>query len=217
MAVNPPSDQAGDPPADWQQQVTTLQQQLAHSNSELDRVRKEAAGYRTASRGRITRELSEMLGEPVAQDAEPPSFDDLKPRLATALTTLKAKDDELKVKDARIRSQALDLHLERAYSRHGAKGDVTRAYLDAQGHTKRLQALDPEREDFSEAVDDAVAEVLVDAPELKGSTAPIRSSAPFRPPQHFEQLGVEEVNAMEPEQVAAALRSGKLNRLLGRS
>jgi len=183
-------------------------QQLAHANSELDKVRKEAAGYRTGTRGRVTRELSAMLGEPVADDAEPPSFDDLKPRLETALTATRAKDD-------RIRSLNLDLHLERAFSRHGAKGDVTRAFLDAQGHTKRLQALDPEREDFQAAIDDAVGEVLVGAPELRGSSSPARTSAPFRPPVPREQLSRADLKFLSPDEVVKAREAGLLDDVLG--
>jgi hypothetical protein len=204
----PGGGQPSDPPAD----VETLRAQLAHSNSELAAARKEAAGYRVGTRTRITQELSEMLGETVAQDAEPPSFDDLKPKLLTRLTAAKKHEDE-------NRSLKLRAGLAEKFHDMGLKPGITRAALLDGGHMSRLESA-VDASDFDEQIETTLGELVESMPELKGSGGPMptRSSAQMRPPQNDSQiLSREELAGMDPEEVAAALRSGKLDSILGRS
>lgn len=199
------------PPADT---IESLRERLAHSNSELDKVRKEAAGYRTGSRGRLaeaTRYIAGLLGDQIAPDAEP-NLDDLKPRLETAL-----KADTIKKLQGENRELKIGKGLAEAFHRAGVKPSLTRAYLRESGGMDRINKLDPDSDTFAEDLDLHIGEAVENEPALRGEgRAPIRTTAPMRPPPSDTQLGLEEVSQLSPEAVTEALKSGKLDSLLGR-
>jgi len=196
--------------------LTRTREQLAHSNSELDKARREAAGYRVGAKGQLagaSRKISALLGEPVADDQEPPDIDSLIAKLDPSkhAAAIKAKDGE-------IRSLKLRAKLSESFHDLGLKPGITRAALIDAGHMERLQA-DVDKPDFDEIVSTTLEELAENMPEVRGSgTAPVRTSAPMNHSQNPTlQISHEELAGMQPEEVAAALRSGRLNSILGRS
>jgi hypothetical protein len=195
--------------------LVRTRQQLAHANSELEKTRKESAGYRVGAKGQLavaSRKISALLGEPVADDQEPPDIDSLITKLDPSkhATALKAKDGE-------IRGLKLRATLAEKFHSLGMKPGITRAALIDQGHMEKLSAA-VDAPDFDEQVSTVLEELAVDIPEVRGSgPIPTRSSAPMRHTVNVdEQFGIEEVNAMTPEQVQEALSRGKLDKLLNR-
>jgi len=188
---------------------------LERSNSELDKARKEAAGYRVGARGQgavAARRISGLLGEPVADDAEPPSFDDLVPKLESAV-----KGDTIKKLQGEVRTERLGRVLAESFHALNLKPKLARGVLISEGHMERLQA-DVDKPDFDEIVSTTLEELAENMPEVRGSgSGPTRTSAPMRPPANDMQVTQEELAAMSPEEVQKALHSGKLNTLLGRS
>jgi hypothetical protein len=195
--------------------LTRARQQLAHSNSELDKARKEAAGYRTGNKGALAaaaRRISAVLGSPVADDQDAPDINSLLDQLEPSkhAAALKSKDDT-------IRGLKLRATLSENFQSLGLKPGLARAALIDQGHMEKLSAA-VDATDFDEQVSTVLEELAELMPEVKGSgTAPTRTSAPFRPNVgHDTQLTQEELAALTPEQVTEALRTGKLDRMLGR-
>jgi hypothetical protein len=96
---------------------------------------------------------------------------------------------------------------------------LARLALIDGGHMTRLgKALDAE--DFDEQVETTIDELMEELPELRGAgSAARRTSAPMTPSSHpsMDQLTYEEIQGMPAEAVESARRSGRLNRLLGRS
>jgi hypothetical protein len=180
--------------------------------AENARLRRESGGYRLRNKGELAaaaRKLSGALGTPVADDADPPDINTLIEQLDPAA---------LKSKDGEIRGLKLRATLAEKFHSLGMKPGITRAALLDAGHMDRLQAA-VDAPDFEEQIETTLEELAENMPEVRGSgSAPTRSSAQFRPPQNdMAQISREDLDGMEPEQVAAALRSGKLNSILGRS
>jgi len=202
---------AGTPPAS---DVETLRAQLAHANSELEKVRKEAGGYRIAAKGQLAvaaRRISGLLGTPIADDQDPPDINGLIDQLDPSKHAA-----AIKQKDTEIRSLKLRATLSENFHRLGMKPGLARAALLDAGRMEKLSAA-VDADDFDERVETTLEELAENMPEVRGSgSAPIRTSAPFRPPQNDTMLTQEELAALSPEQVTEALRSGKLDRILGR-
>lgn len=197
-------------------EVEQLRQQLAHANTELTAVRKEAAGYRTGAKGVLgaaARKLSGALGSPVPDDQDPPDINGLIDQVDLSKHTA-----AITAKDGEIRALKLRATLSESMHAHGLKPSLTRAVLRDQGHYERLETK-VEEPDFEEIVSTTLDELAEQMPEVRGpGSGPIRSSAPMTPTvAHNEQHTLDEVSAMSPEQVTEALHSGRLSRLLGRS
>lgn len=189
--------------------IEQLQAQLAHSNSELDKARKEAAGYRTGNRGAMA-EAAKLLAAASGVELPP----DAPPDLTTQVKQLIERD---KARDARMRQLEIDNTLKDVLVKHGVDHDMTRAMLAAQG---TLNDLDPHVDGFVKTLDDAVKKLVTDKPNLKVATTPApptRTSAPMTPGQNqTPQLSREELTAMKAEEVAEALKKGQLDEVLGR-
>jgi hypothetical protein len=184
--------------------------------AENARLRRESGGYRLRNRGELAaaaRKLSGVLGTPVADDADPPDINTLIEQLDPSkhAAAIKARDGE-------IRGLKLRATLAEKFHSLGMKPGITRAALLDAGHMDRLQAA-VDAPDFEEQIETTLEELAENMPEVRGlGSAPTRSSAQFRPPQNdMAQISREDLDGMEPEAVAAALRSGKLNSILGRS
>jgi hypothetical protein len=206
----PNPEPTGDPP---EPSTPMTPDQLRAENA---RLRRESGGYRLRNKGELagaSRKISALLGEPIADEQDPPDIDSLIAKLDPSkhATALKAKDGE-------IRGLKLRASLAEAFHREGLKPGLARAALLDGGHMSRLESA-VDASDFDEQIETTLGELVESMPELRGSsTAPIRSSAQMRPPQNDSQiLSRDELAGMDPEEVAAALRSGKLDSILGRS
>jgi hypothetical protein len=205
---DPGGGQSGDPP---EPSAPLTPDQLRAENA---RLRRESGGYRLRNKGELAaaaRKLSGVLGSPVADDQDPPDINNLIDQLDPGKHTaaLKAKDDT-------IRSERLGRVLAENFHALNLKPKLARGVLVSEGHMERLQA-DVDKADFEEIVKTTLEELAETMPEVRGSgPIPTRTSAPFGPSAPREQFGLDDVNAMTPEDVASALKQGKLDELLGR-
>lgn len=119
--------------------------------------------------------------------------------------------DRHKALTAENRTLKLDLGLERAIAKHGAKRSIRGLLVD----NGSLGKLDPSKDDFEQTVEDLISETLQSAPEFRGPSVPTRSSAPFRPPVAREQLSRSDLAFLSPEEIVKAREAGLLDELLG--
>jgi len=173
-------------------------------------LRKEAADNRvkaqTATKTAETtfRELAKSLG------IEIPGGDPLDPsKLSEELAKTRRENLELKVGNA----------LGEAFAKYGAKPKLTRALLAEEGS---LRDLDPTSSDFQRELNARVKKAVEDNPELKvgqASTSRQAVGAEFpgggQPPS--QQLTIEHIGLMKPDEVLEAMKKGQFDALLGRN
>jgi hypothetical protein len=183
---------------------------LESIHAELQTVRSEAARYRTSNRD-LRKLMAAMTGEEVPEGGHAPDLAHLQKRFDSQNAGSQATIRTLKVQKALM-----------AVSHRRNIGDAE--YLEyALSKSGALADLDPDAEDFRDALDERVGEFLVSRPEVRGQHSgpplpPHGTGAQFRPNANISsgQLSRAAVNAMSPEEVSAALASGQLNALLGR-
>jgi hypothetical protein len=196
-------DPAGDPPGQ-----PTYDEWLAEPLNVryTKKLRDEAAGARVKARDQAS-ELARKLGVETPDGSPPLSVDEL----VEKLKPLRESGDT-------IRSLKLRASLAEAFHAKGLKPGITRAALLDQGHMDRLtKAVDAP--DFDEQLDTTLGELVESMPEVKDAGRGVGArGTEFKPNPHpYEgQLTLEEVSAMQPEEVLKAQQSGLLDRLLGR-
>jgi hypothetical protein len=188
MSVNDPNER-----------VQQLERQLADTRASLDDARREAARYRTGNKG-VLDETAQALAQLLGLDTESREG---RPDVPTMAKRLATENRELKIRAA----------LSEAMAKKGAKPSLTRAYLLDQGV---LTKFDPSAADFHEQIETALEEALVAEPGLRSNSAPSRGGAELtggtgQSPAYTR----EELSLMDPEQVVALRRSGRLGHLLG--
>ena len=136
----------------------------------------------------------------------------------TKLQAFKAQNtpQELERTRSEIRSLKVDLGLERAFAKHGAKR-LTRAVLIDSG---AMAALDPAEGDFDQICSDLVSEVLEREPTLRergqiAATSGARFAGPGQPPS--KQWSIEDVRNSDADSINQARAAGLLNQLLRRT
>ncbi len=207
MGLNP-NDLADDPTPTGQQPPAGKPPLSVESlHQELQTVRSEAAKYRTQNRD-LRKLLSTLSGDELPDGQAPPALPTLQQRVEKMGAEHKAEVRTLKIQKQLI-----------AASHKRGLDDPD--YLEYQlGRTGQLDGLDPDAEGFADDLDERVAELLVNRPELRGqhptNFPPGGTGAQFRPSEPRVQLTRESLAAMSPEEVVAAKDSGLLDRMLGR-
>jgi hypothetical protein len=194
--------------ADNQQSDNQQQQQLPPEalHQELQKVRIEAAKYRTQNRD-LRKLLSTLSGDELPEGQAPPALPTLQQRVEKMGAEHKAEVRTLKIQKQLIAASA-------------KRGIEDADYLEYQlGRSGQLDGLDPDAEGFADDLDERVAELLVNRPELRGRQRdiPITTGAQFRPGPASNQISRSDLANMTPEEIDAARRSGQLNAILGRS
>lgn len=126
--------------------------------------------------------------------------------LSTSIASLKAENRELKIGKAILG----------AAHRAGIEDpEELEWHLTKSG---ALKALDIEAATFTDELDSAVEELLVDRPNLRGRSAgaPPTTGAHFRPGPPTSQLSHADLQRMRPEEIADAQSRGLLDHILGR-
>ncbi len=199
-------------------------------NAELAKVRKEAAGYRTklreqeqataaekTAREKQTAELKAMqeqiakIGAIFNPDANQPPDP---AKLTEQLTAAQAETVRVSAaKDAEIRNLTIRAALPSILTKASADPGLTEAVLTANG---ALAKLDPTSATFGADLESAVAAAVEQNPRLKVTPVATRSGAeiPGRT-GGSDQLTLEQVRGMKPEQIEEARKAGKLRTLLG--
>ncbi len=141
--------------------------------------------------------------------------EELRREAGNARTKLKAAEAKLAAgggeeKDATIKGLKTQLALKG--NRHGVDPQIA-AYMLRE----KLTAFDPDGEDAGETLDEWMDGLVGEHPELKKVSPPARSGGEFKgPAQVSDQLSRRDLQAMRPEEVAAAMQAGRFNQLLGR-
>lgn len=202
-------------------------------NTELAKVRREAAGYRTKLREKEQAEQALKVAQE-QQQAETTSLKEMLAKLAAVLNPdaneppdpaklveqLTAKDELLAQKDAEyqreIRQLTIRATLPNVLAKASADPQLTEAVLTASG---ALTKLDPASDTFAADLESAVAAAMEANPRLKVDTpvVPSRKSGAEIPGRTggSDQLTIEQVRAMKPEEIEEARKSGRLRSLLG--
>lgn len=199
-------------------------------NSELAKVRREAAKYRTernefktnaetaaaavAAAEKQRDELTAILAginkalNPGVDETPDPA------KLTEQLTAAQAETARVAAeKDQTIRNLTIRAALPSVLSKASADPSLTEAVLTANG---ALAKLDPSSDSFAADLASAVAAAMENNPRLK--VAPVASRSGAEIPGRSggsDQLTIEQVRAMKPEQVDEARKAGRLRSLLG--
>jgi hypothetical protein len=156
--------------------------------AELTRTRREAAGHRVKAR-----ELEEQLAKASSPEV-------------------------LAAKDAQILDLRVGKTLAEGFLRHGVKNaGVMRAYLHEDGTLDRLRAA-VDADDYGALVDDAITETLARNPELHATSTrrPVGGEFHGAGYQSNQITTKDQVDAMKPADVLAALERGDFDAVLGR-
>lgn len=200
---------------------------------ELARARKDAATYRerlrqseesvaaaaktAQERDTETASLKDMLAKlaavlnPEADTPPDPA------KLAEQLTAAQAETARVAAeKDLMIRNLSIRAALPNALAKVSADPSLTEAVLTASG---ALAKLDPASDTFAADLELAVNAAMEANPRLKidAPVAQSRKSGAEIPGRSggSDQLTIEQVRAMKPEQIEEARKAGKLRTLLG--
>lgn len=171
------------------------------THAELEKTRREAAGYRTGNKG-LLGEVARAMGlDPAASDFEPG-------KLGAALT-----DKQQEIRDLKVGKALAETLHRKGVAYESAK--LARAVLSDAGI---LRNLDPNAADFAEALETHVSEVMEEHPQLRGVARPAGRSGPDFTTSgvHNDQISRDELAAMSPEQIVAARAAGHLDSILGR-
>jgi len=138
-------------------------------------------------------------------------------KLAEQLTAAQAETAKVAAeKDLTIRNLTIRAALPNALAKVSADPSLTEAVLTANG---ALAKLDPSSDTFAADLELAVAAAMEQNPRLKmdAPVAPSRKSGAEIPGRSggSDQLTIEQVRAMKPEQIEEARKAGKLRTLLG--
>jgi hypothetical protein len=193
-------------------EITKLRKENASWRTKL---REQAAATATATQTATDRESeAARLLEVVASlnailnpDADAPADP------AQLAETQAQRDRDVADRDTQIRSLTIRAALPSVFAKASADPGLTEAVLTASG---ALGKLDPASDTFTADLESAVAAAMDSNPRLKvtpavarsGSEIPGRSGA-------SDQLTLEQVRAMKPEQIEEARKAGKLRSLLG--
>jgi hypothetical protein len=202
-----PSDRGGGgggPQPDWETRAK-------NAEHELEKVRRESAGYRTGNKGQVAeaaRALAGLAGIELSTD-KAPDLQAMVTQLGVQLQQHSAENRESKIQAA----------LSDAIHERGMNPRLTRAFLREEGV---LQKLDPSKADFEEQIESALDDAIDQEPALKGtSTAPRVVGADFHGAGDPSGYGPgasgytrEELSAMRPEDVVRLRKAGRLNHLL---
>ncbi len=199
---------------------------------EIAKVRKEAANYRTKLREQETAAAT-LAQERDAQAAETAGLKDMLAKLAAVLNPgadqpvdpevlAKQLADEKAQREqeratlteqhaAQIRALTVQATLPAVLAKAGANPDLTTAVLTSDG---TLAKLDPSAATFAADLESAVNAALDAHPALKVAPVVARSGAeiPGRS-GGSDQLSLEQVKGMKPDEIDAARKAGRLKSL----
>ena len=199
---------------------------------EIAKVRKEAANWRTKLREQEAAAAA-VTADRDAQAAEAASLKDMLAKLAAVLNPdadapvdpevlAKQLADEKAQREqeratlteqhaAQIRALTVQATLPAALAKAGANPDLTTAVLTANGSLARL---DPSADSFAADLESAVTAALDAHPALKVAPVVARSGAeiPGRS-GGSDQLTLEQVKGMKPDEIDAARKAGRLKSL----
>jgi hypothetical protein len=200
-------------------------------NSELAKVRREAANYRTKLREREQAEAT-LKAASEQQQAETNSLKEMLAKLAAVLNPdantppdpaklleqLTAKDELLAQKDAdyqrEIRNLTVRATLPSVLAKASADPQLTEAVLTASG---ALSKLDPSADTFTADLESAVAAAMEANPRLKidAPVAQSRKSGAEIPGRSggSDQLTIEQIRAMSPDEINKARKAGRMTGL----
>jgi hypothetical protein len=222
-----PTTETPEPSADTDQAKPSLEEK------ELARARKDAANYR--ERLRLSEEsVAAATKSAQEKDTETASLKDMLAKLAAVLnpeadtppdpaklaeqlTAAQAETARVAAeKDQMIRNLSIRAALPNALAKVSADPALTEAVLTASG---ALAKLDPSADTFTADLELAVAAAMDANPRLKidAPVAQSRKSGAEIPGRSggSDQLTIEQVRAMKPEQIEEARKAGKLRTLLG--
>lgn len=225
------SDPPVDPPAD---PAPASDPAPAGDDKDKAALRKESAGYRTrlreeeTARAAAEKERDELKAKaeeatdlrkildglnqvlnPKAKD-EPLDPEKLVAQLAEEQKSKKAIEEKYEEK---IRELTIEAKLPAIFTKLQADPDLTLDVLNSRGV---LRKLDTSKRSFAADLESAVAEVLEKNPKLKATPAVVRTGTePTGKAGATDQLTLEQVRAMSPEQMVAAQKAGRLKKLLG--
>lgn len=195
-------------------QKPTFEQWIADpTNAEFTKkLRDEAASNRIKANKaglEALRPLADMMGVelPAGEQQNDP---------AAILKQFQERDAK---REAQVRDLLIDNTLKDLYVKHAVHPDLTKGQLMMAGV---LKDLDPTGVDFKTTLDGAVKKLAETMPQIKTAAAPPppprRTSAPMQPNGDAkQQLTLEEVRKMKPDEVEAARKAGQLDEVLGRN
>ena len=170
------------------------------TKTELEKTRREAAGYRSGNKG-VLAEVARAMGlDPASSD-----FDTSK--VSGAVT-----DKQQEIRDLKIGKALAETLHRKGVAYESAK--LARAVLSDAGV---LRNLDPNAADFQEALETHVSEVMEEHPQLRGTRATTagRSGPDFSTSGvRNDQLTREELAGMTADQIVEARKAGKLRGVL---
>lgn len=200
---------------------------------DVAKLRKESAGYRTrlreeeAARKAVEQQLAELTGKATEAD----SYRDTLAKLAAVLNPEAPKEEtpdpavllakiaeqeqatvaQLAERDAQIRALTVRASLPAALSASNADPALTEAVLIASG---ALGKLDPTSDTFAADLASAVEAAVTNNPKLKIAPVAVRSGAEIPGGSGgTDQLTLEQVRNMKPDQIEAARKAGRLKNL----
>lgn len=189
------------PPAADPDRITKLEKELSDA-------RKEAAGYRTQSKGalaEIRKALAPLLGIEDVADAPADA--------ASLLAKLQERDA---AREKQLREYQVSNALQSAGVKHGADMDLLIPHLRGSA---ALEKLDLTAETFAKDVSEMVKGLLEKNPKLRATQVAARSSVdPGGAPPNVPQLTREQLTAMHKAGDAAGIeearKKGQLDNLL---
>jgi hypothetical protein len=183
---------------------TAQQDALAAQVADLVAKAEKAAGLE-ASWAKLAAVFNPAADEPVdpAKLAEQLAAE----KLAAEQTNAAA----LAERDAQIRALTVRTSLPGAFAQHGADPELTTAVLTASG---ALSKLDPAAATFQADLASAVEAAVAANPKLKAAPVAVRGGVeiPGRS-GGSDQLTLEQVKGMKPEQIEEARKAGRLKNL----
>ncbi|MCZ4506916.1 hypothetical protein O3Q52_01570, partial [Streptomyces sp. ActVer] len=145
-------------------------------------------------------------------ERKPPTPEELAKQLAEEQTRTKASDD-------RARQTQVELAVYKTAGKHGGDPD---ALLDSRSFANAIAKLDPSAADFDEAVGKAVkaavdanAKLAAKVPQQQPEPTPAGGAPMDGAPGGKRQLGAADVARMTPEEIAKAVKEGRLKAHLG--
>lgn len=217
-AAAAPTTDEGDNTAEESAALAKLRKENATWRTKLRDTEAAATALKTAQEQQQaeTASLKDMLAKLSAvlnPDANTPPDP---AKLAEQLTETQAQADlALASKDEQIRALTIRASLPDVLAKANAHPKLTEAFLTASGVMAKL---DPASDTFAADLESAVAAAVEQEPHLKVKAAPVAARSGAEIPGRSggsDQLTLEQVRAMKPEQIEEARAAGKLRTLLG--
>lgn len=206
--------------------------QAGAADDAVKKARKQAANYRTRAREALAaKEAAEQAAKEAAEQAaqmkkvldglqavlnpDAPKDEPLDPKsLAEQLAASQAALEQERAENAaKLRALQVQAALPKALAKHNADPDLTEAVLARSGV---LESLDPSAKNFTASLDAAVKaavegnpKLLITPPATRTGVEPTGSAGAAA-----SQLSREQLAKMRPEEIAEALKAGRLQAVL---